>query len=275
MEFHVSYLQKLEGLEHSSFKQQKSPRPISSDGLDEVLEDKSTSHFIYQDEPTGDLQIKEERTTEFKQKERTGNSMIIKRYGVDDNSAEDSQTELHDAVSQGHLETVKILLERGANLNKPDAKGWTPKAIAEQQGNKGIYDLLISYENKRSVDEHKIEFLTEASDNTWNGQFKPTQNGITCSSSYVKDFSFIMPSNSNQYTDTGCEKLNKRRVTIHMKCLSGKVTEKQLGKLIILPDSIEDLFRIGGKLRLKMMELENIPGNSKRTLLVYLTSIQI
>ncbi|KAF3451119.1 hypothetical protein FNV43_RR07208 [Rhamnella rubrinervis] len=65
---------------------------------------------------------------------------------------------LHAAVSKGHLEMVRILLERGANINKLDARGWTPKALAEKHGDKSIYDLLLSYEN-RNLDEHRIEFI--------------------------------------------------------------------------------------------------------------------
>lgn len=217
-----NFYQKLEGIETSCFKHKS---------------------------PNGDPLIQEPRNTEVKEKERTGNTRIINRYGVDENStAEDSQTALHGAVRGGHLETVRILLERGANVNKPDAKGWTAKALAEQQGNKCIYDLLLSYENRRSIDEHKIEFLAEASDNTRDSQFKPTQNGVTsCSSSYVKNSIFVPSSNSSNHTETKGVKQNKRRVTIHMKCLKNNVSQKQLPKLIILPDSIEDLFRIAGQ----------------------------
>ncbi|KAM7524987.1 hypothetical protein LguiA_014889 [Lonicera macranthoides] len=42
-------------------------------------------------------------------------------------------------------------------------------------------------------------------------------------------------------------RLNRRRVTIHMKFHKNKAKHEQLGKLIILPDSVEELLRIAGK----------------------------
>lgn len=201
--------------------------------------------------------IQELRESEVKEKEGTRNTRIINRYGVDVNStAEDDQTALHFAVRKGHLETVRMLLERGANMNKPDAKGWTPKALAEQLGSKSIYDLLLSYEKRGSPDEHKIEFLAEISDNTRNDQFKPTQNGaLNCSNSYVRKSIFLGSSSSSHPADTEIVKLNKRRVTIHIKFLKNNASQKQIGKLIILPDSIEELFRIAGKLCLTIKKI--------------------
>ena len=45
--------------------------------------------------------------------------------------ADDSQIALHAAVSKEHLKLVKNLLEGGANVNKQDARGKTPKALSE------------------------------------------------------------------------------------------------------------------------------------------------
>nr|GFB67884.1 potassium channel KAT3-like [Tanacetum cinerariifolium] len=47
--------------------------------------------------------------------------------------AEEGQTALHVAVQKGHLEMVRLLLEGGANVNKADVRGCTPKSLAKQQ----------------------------------------------------------------------------------------------------------------------------------------------
>ncbi|KAG8385292.1 hypothetical protein BUALT_Bualt03G0026800 [Buddleja alternifolia] len=138
-------------------------------------------------------------------------SKNTKRSEIDVNSfAEDGQAALHSAVRQGHLEMVKILLEKGANVNKLDERGWTPKALAEQHANKGIQDLILNYDN-----EKKLDGATNYSNNHY-------RNHMNISSS--------------------CSTNQKKRVTIHMKFQKNK-----LAKLINLPDSLEELLKIAGQ----------------------------
>lgn len=54
----------------------------------------------------------------------------------------------------------------------------------------------------------------------------------------------------NSMAGTEVTRLNKKRVTIHMKFQKNKATHEQQGKLIILPDSLEELLRVAGKLYL-------------------------
>ncbi|KAG6419331.1 hypothetical protein SASPL_121549 [Salvia splendens] len=124
-----------------------------------------------------------------------------------DSSTEEGQTSLNVAIRQGHIETVRFLLERGANVNIPDARGWTPKALAEMQTDRGIYDLILNYENKKKPD----------------GSINDAANHAQA----------VIP--------------EKKRVTIHIKCENSKHSEKKLPKLIVLPHSIEDLLKIAGK----------------------------
>lgn len=169
---------------------------------------------------------------------------------------EDDQTALHVAVRTGHPETVRILLEGGANVNKPDAKGRTAITLAEHEGNKCIYDLLLSYQNTRSTKEQKLEFLEESSYDTRNNQFKETQNGVTtCSTSYRRDSMCSSSKALNHSVEAEVKKMNTSRVTIHVN----NASKKQLGKLINLPGSIDELFTIAGKLCMTMMKLENKP----------------
>lgn len=141
--------------------------------------------------------------------------------------AEEGQTALHVAVNKGHLDMVRLLLEGGANVNKPDVRGCTPKSLAKQQENKSIYDFLLNQENKRN--EHNIEFIEHDS------RYLPkTSKDPCCSTSCTEP------------TDAKVKKQMKR-VTIHAS-FEKNMPEKKLPKLIILPDSLEELLIIAGKL---------------------------
>ncbi|KAA8514934.1 hypothetical protein F0562_018280 [Nyssa sinensis] len=154
------------------------------------------------------------------------------------------------AAYQDHPHGDPLILEGGANVENPDARGWTPEALAEQQGKKQIYDLLLHYEYRRKLDEHKIDFIgPETADHPRNGQFKHRRSeGPNCSNSHFKKDSTTFSSSSyNCPTNREVLKLTKRRVTIHMKFHKNNTSQKQLGKLIILPDSLEELLRIAGQ----------------------------
>ncbi|KAL7243300.1 hypothetical protein ACSBR1_015660 [Camellia fascicularis] len=191
--------------------------------------------------------------------------MIVVNSTATTTFAGDGKTALHDAVCKGHIEMVRILLEGGANVNKPDARGWTPKALALQQENKTIYDLILSYENtrKRTLDDHKIQLFDPETVHhyTGNGHFKPTTTTTSttrnkgcsnCSNSSQSQLRDVLTTFSTGHSSgpTDREVANKltKRVTIHMKFLHEKnKSQKQLAKLIILPDSLEELLRIAGE----------------------------
>ncbi|XP_076897406.1 potassium channel KAT3-like [Bidens hawaiensis] len=156
--------------------------------------------------------------------------------------AEEGQTALHVAVKQGHLEMVKLLLEGGANANKPDAKGCTPISLAKQQGNKIIYNLLLSHENKKT--EHRIDLFEPETTNSKTSQYSPTTSrDPSCSTSFTEPAS-VSSSSASCHPDKKVKKLMKR-VTIHANFKS--MSEKQLPKFIVLPDSLEDLLNIAGE----------------------------
>ncbi|XP_008225478.1 PREDICTED: potassium channel KAT1-like isoform X2 [Prunus mume] len=190
---------------------------------------------------------------------------ILTRCAMDVNiAAEDGQMALHSAACQGHKEMVKILLEGGTNVNKPDTRGWTPKALAQQQGNKSINDLLRSYENRR-IDEHRIEFSepeTSESTRSCKGNSKRHEGTQFLHAHLRKEPMKSYSATSSPARDKeGMRSINKR-VTIHMHFQNGSVSETQLAKLIILPDSMEELLRVasekfGGYKLTKVINAEN------------------
>ncbi|XP_052179518.1 potassium channel KAT1-like [Diospyros lotus] len=246
---------KLKGNQGFGFvNQHTTPDLNQGQWLDRGAERESYPHTVGQQPPNGDPLIQDMKAMGFltsgdTRKNETGEMHNFTGQDVKNSSVDGGQTALHVAVRKGHLDMVRMLLEGGANVNKPDSRGWTPKALAEQQGNKNIYDPLRSYENRWTLDEHKIElFRPETGCYTRNGQFKPTR---ICSPSCSNSQSGKEPTTFNsgyscRPTTRDVDKLTKR-VTIHMKFHKKNKSQKQLVKLIILPDSLEELFKIAGE----------------------------
>lgn len=235
-------------MEKNSQKVQNCPRSYFSQGLDGESEGETHSYdtkVVSNEDPMP----QESKNSETEQKEQTGSSRTFRTYGMDVKSTIDDRKALHVAFCKGQLSSTRTLLEGDVSQNKPDAKEWTPKALAEQQGSKFIDDLVQNYEIKSSTDEHKVDVLPDTSEITKIGRFKPTSNGpITYFKPHLKNTLSFGSTSLSHATDAEVFKFNRRRVTIHMKFLKNDALTKQPGKLIILPDSIEELFRIAGKL---------------------------
>ncbi|XP_031256768.1 potassium channel KAT1 [Pistacia vera] len=248
--------EKLKQLESMGFKYPTTdPGLILNEWLDGEPMGGSNLHAGCQESPNRDPSLQELKDfnilgSEATEMKETNKGQDCTVYAMDVNpKVEDGQTELHSAIRKGHFEMVKLLLEAGANVNKPDARGWSPKALAEQQGNRNIYDLLLSYEN-RTPDEHKVEIIgPEIADNTVNSQSKHRrQGGPSFLNSHLKREAIHFGSCiSSSASDREVNKSNKKRVTIHMPFESTSTSQKQPAKLIVLPDSIDELLRIAGE----------------------------
>jgi glutaminase len=62
----------------------------------------------------------------------------------------DGRTPLHLAASEGHMEVVKLLLEKGAPVNAKDRWGGTPLEDAERGRHEEIKQILISNGGSRT-----------------------------------------------------------------------------------------------------------------------------
>ncbi|KAG8365622.1 hypothetical protein BUALT_Bualt18G0125300 [Buddleja alternifolia] len=130
-------------------------------------------------------------------------------------SFEDDQTALHFPVSQGQVDMVRDLLETDANVKKPNERRETPKAQTGKHANKGKCDLILNYENDKKLDR-----ATKYSTND-NRKHTNVSSSVEARKS-------------------------EKRVTIHMNFQKHKVV-KQPAKLIILPDSLEELLKVAGQ----------------------------
>ncbi|XP_026655988.2 potassium channel KAT3-like isoform X2 [Phoenix dactylifera] len=175
------------------------------------------------------------------------------RLGANPHSTDaNGQTALHAAVQKGHSEIIKILLEQGAIMENPDANRWTPKALGEKHGENGSIDLLSSNEKSRTrlAKDHEIEFVeTRAATNGSIGNNHDTRGWCPCFRySQVADMKTISWEKSgNHLVDRNTMKATNKRVTIYMHSQNTKTAREPIGKLINLPDSLEELLRIGGE----------------------------
>lgn len=189
------------------------------------------------------------------QKNHMGKNRGNTSSAVEANTAsENGHAGLHDAVSKGYIEMVKILLEGGVNVYKPDAQGCHRKAPAEHRGNKSTYDLTDRNEQEKMEKGHEIDLNgQEIVGTSTNSQNRTVRHEATeYFESHTGGASSLCKSNHlRHYTD---QESAKKRVTIHMQVPSAKTSTRHLAKLIILPSSIEELLRVAGKLYLMCTE---------------------
>ncbi|KAL5572756.1 hypothetical protein UlMin_022353 [Ulmus minor] len=69
---------------------------------------------------------------------------IVRRGGDVTTPKLNGTTALHMAVSEDNIEIVNYLLDQGADIDKADIHGWTPRALADQQGHEEIKAIFQS-----------------------------------------------------------------------------------------------------------------------------------
>ncbi|KAH9329909.1 hypothetical protein KI387_002017, partial [Taxus chinensis] len=202
------------------------------------------------------------------------------QYGADPNSiSRDGRTALHVAVSDGNLEVVKFLLQSGSDMNKTDSNGWTSKALAEQQGHDEISAFFQEAESagfefhtlKKNLfsQSHANQDENIGIDNLPGHMEKakmPLVKDSTSSTPVLNQrrkrthnlentlFGIIARNSNNNITDGSMNNGEKKRsrlnpctsprVTIHTHHPKSKKSSGQTGKLIMLPDSLEDLLKV-------------------------------
>lgn len=97
---------------------------------------------------------------------------IVKCGGDVTQPKSNGTTALHTAVCEENTDIVKFLLAQGADPDRADMHGWTPRSLADQQGHADIKDLF-HYNNKLAKTHSAISVLEEPKGNTnFLGKFK-------------------------------------------------------------------------------------------------------
>ncbi|MED6184282.1 Potassium channel kat2 [Stylosanthes scabra] len=159
----------------------------------------------------------------------------------------DSEANLHEDGKRDHLDMVEILLERDAN-----AMGWTQKVPVQQLKSKSISDQTVSCEKEmKSSGEYRIEVVEpeilnlDRNDSTMNKR----QDDGSRSIKFPSEKARTNPCrNSTSQSDTETTRFINKRVTIHLQSGCKTNPQGQYGKLIILPESFQELLNIAGKL---------------------------
>ncbi|KAK7331360.1 hypothetical protein VNO77_25583 [Canavalia gladiata] len=186
------------------------------------------------------------RDSETSSRNVTNDDHLFTKYNL---VPEDDRRNPHATTHKGNLDIVEILLERDANANNPNAIGRTQKALAKQPKNKSISDPKMSSENEKS-DEFRIAIaLPEILDSDRNGSSRNRREDGIKSPNFPLEKVYTNSSSRNSKcpSDREVARLIKKRVIIHLQHGCKSTSRGQNGKLIILPDSLEELLKIGGE----------------------------
>ncbi|XP_028764347.1 potassium channel KAT2 isoform X2 [Neltuma alba] len=162
-------------------------------------------------------------------------------------TTENGVRDTHAVTFKGHPEMVDILLERNANAKHSNFVGWKSKTQVEQQDHKSNSNLFINCGDRERSDEYRIDFeepdrLNHVRNDTTRDRKHedPRSFNYPLESVYKNSY----PSNPNCPSDREVARFKKKRVTIHLIGQSSSTSRGQRGKLIILPDSIQELLKI-------------------------------
>uniref|UniRef100_A0A7N0VGL3 Potassium channel n=1 Tax=Kalanchoe fedtschenkoi TaxID=63787 RepID=A0A7N0VGL3_KALFE len=153
-----------------------------------------------------------------------------------------AQITLQNPICMGVLNPVKLLLEEGGNMHGTEA-GLPPKIAAEWHRNRRVPDLLHGCKNAPISEQCKFACAHTHVINT-----TTTLNREMNEDAHNEN----IISSSNGISSAGCggqdaTKCKQMRVSIHRQLQSNCTQQKVAGKLILLPDSMEELLKVAGK----------------------------
>lgn len=82
-------------------------------------------------------------------------------------------TALHMAVCEGNSETVKFLLDQGADIDKADVHGWTPRGLADHQGHEEIKEL---FSVKQAVNTSSVVHIPQNPESNYLRKYQSESN---------------------------------------------------------------------------------------------------
>ncbi|CAN6564208.1 unnamed protein product [Malus baccata var. baccata] len=196
----------------------------------------------------------------------------IVRHGGDVTRPKSSgTTALHLAVSEDNVDIVKYLLDQGADVDKPDLHGWTPRALVEQQGHEDIKSLFHSSKEPKvviTIPEHRsgTRFLgrftseptihppptdssfSRAEGGSWSRN-RPRRRTNNFHNSLFGMMSAAHTGEKDLFFSVAETKSPKNYVSNPAARVTISCPEKGevKGKLVLLPQSYEELLEMGAK----------------------------
>lgn len=197
----------------------------------------------------------------------------IVQYGGDvTRPKSNGNTALHAAVCEENIEIVKFLLDQGADIDRQNDHGWTPRDLADQQGHEDIKALFESFKDQKyqptknniSEGRHGIRFLgkfksdpsifplpqegsSPAGDGSWTHN-RPRRR--TTNKFHNSLFGIMSVAHTGEMLMSVNDAKSPRSVggsypaRVRVSC-----PEKgdKAGKLMLLPESFQELLQIGAK----------------------------
>ncbi|KAM1089346.1 hypothetical protein ACFX19_017335 [Malus domestica] len=183
---------------------------------------------------------------------------------------------LHTAVCEGNVEMVKFLLEQGAEADKPDGYGWTPRALAEHQGHEEIMELFQhKWESNKPTKKPTVvpmpkdlipsrpgKFRSEPTLPPYARDGRPSYSDMTSENTRRMDkifrnslFGFMSAANTNTgekdrdiVASTGSLARSTSRNSYPARVTLSRPKKGQTAaKLVLLPDSLQQLLDLGAK----------------------------
>ncbi|KAJ8480290.1 hypothetical protein OPV22_024017 [Ensete ventricosum] len=163
-------------------------------------------------------------------------------YGIKLNEAERYAAEHRDDQT-GYCKI--IILDQGVNMDKVNGSNWTSTALTEKDDYDGSNELPLRYRNRMSIIEnhqvaniHRTNTVTEIKQERFQ---QPMHSKIP---DKMKNTSSDLGSSAVNTSDT---QTTNKRVVIHMLSRKSRSSREQIGKLINLPGSLEELFKIASQ----------------------------
>lgn len=128
-------------------------------------------------------------------------------------------TALHMAVCEANSEIVKFLLEQGAEIDKPDVHGWTPRALADHQGHEEIKEL---FSTKQALNKSSIVHIPQNTESNYLRKFRSESNMPRLSQD-----SCMTPSRKSNCSDMPPR---RRRSSNYRNSLVGFMSSLNIGK---------------------------------------------
>ena len=204
------------------------------------------------------------------------------KYGVNVNAQiSDGCTPLHVSTSMGNIHMTNFLMDQGANPSLYDARRLQPLDLAKQQEQENLVNLLPQYIGSRKDDDKvnkgtslqiaEKEDMNKALENgldndtlsaeTMHGALNTPTCGINHSTHCTRSYSkhnhcktlevekregrgVLCNYSRNVERSIGRARCGPIRVVIHPSHPKGSYSVVQLGKLINIPSSLQDLLQI-------------------------------
>ncbi|KAH9307563.1 hypothetical protein KI387_035474 [Taxus chinensis] len=196
--------------------------------------------------------------------------MELLNYGVAINATNhEGLTALHVAITMECPETVNFLLQNGADIQKPDSKGQTPRALI--QNHEQLFTALKDPSNNSDLD-HRIKILETHIRNRWSQSQEDHHPACSVGRFYSQSLWSSLSSNAHFRRSSGSHdsndvmetelrekgtsfrsksrdgfKFSPSRVVIHSHHpTKHNLPFTQRGKLVGLPNTLEELLIVAG-----------------------------